>query len=81
MNLIGKIFYQESNKIIDSLWLCSEWRLGETTVKAKLSKDLSHAICIRKKLGRFGTYSLGVEASDFTNKLRYKFGIKLDLSL
>ena len=50
-------------------------------MKAKISKDLSHMITIKNKLGSYGTYSLGVAASEIGSKNKFKFGVQLDLNL
>lgn len=66
--------------MIKELWLGSEWNLGDTTVKAKINSNLSHAISIRNKMS-YGTYTFGLEATDLPGKPRFRFGLTLDLNL
>lgn len=66
--------------MIKELWLGSEWNLGDTTVKAKINSNLSHAISIRNKMS-YGTYTFGLEATDLPSKPRFRFGLTLDLNL
>lgn len=43
----------------DSFWVASEWKSGNTTVKARVNPSLTHAITVKNKLGSMGSYSLG----------------------
>lgn len=56
-------------------------RFGETKVKARVNKDLSHAISVTNKLSTYGQYSLGVEASEVGTKNRFRFGTQIELNL
>ena len=38
-------------KILNDLWFASEWKLKDTIVKAKVNKDLTHAVVIQNTLG------------------------------
>jgi hypothetical protein len=68
-------------RALDTFWLASSWKLGEATVKARINKDLSHAVSITNKMGVYGQYSLGVEMTEVGSKNRFKFGTQIDLNL
>lgn len=36
---------------------------------------------VKNKIGEFGYYSLGLEASEIGSKNRFKFGVQVDLNL
>lgn len=61
--------------------MASEWKLGETTVKAKVNTDLSNAVFVTNKLGNIGKYSIGFEATEIGSKNKFKFGTQIELHL
>jgi hypothetical protein len=60
-----------------------EWRFSDsgTTVKAKISSNLTHAVSITNCLGKYGTYGLGVQLSDVGNHNNFTFGSQINLNL
>jgi hypothetical protein len=60
-----------------------EWRFPDSnvTLKAKISSNLTHAVSITHLLGKYGTYSFGVQVSDVVNKKNFTFGSQINLNL